>query len=150
MRAHPFIRLMIMNYIYKRNEMTGYEFIKFCRSNGIMASSGTVYPNLKALEEEGIIEFRQDGKRKIYILTKEGRSSIVQTIDVSIPDMIKDAFFKNISLASNMNWGDVEDLNLLLSNVDIIRNYIALHLQSLTGETETKKKRKVNSNEVKK
>jgi len=57
----------------------GYELIKQleARSGGLYrASAGTVYPTLQLLEDEGLVASEtRDGKR-VYRLTKEGRSEL--------------------------------------------------------------------------
>ena len=61
MSRHPFIKVMLINYLINNEELVGYEFIKYCRDIGILASSGTVYPHLKTLTENEIISFREEG-----------------------------------------------------------------------------------------
>lgn len=54
-------------------EISGYDFIKYCRDHGVEVSSGSVYPHLKALLNEKIITFRVEGRKKIYFFTEEGK-----------------------------------------------------------------------------
>ena len=76
MNRYPFIKVIIINCLLEQDGLTGYDIIKYCRGNGIPASSGTVYPHLKAMEDAGIIAFREEGRRKVYYLTEAGRAEM--------------------------------------------------------------------------
>ncbi len=43
------------------------------KRKGECPKSGTIYPALKNLKENGLIKGKRDGKEIVYVLTKEGR-----------------------------------------------------------------------------
>lgn len=57
----------------------GYELMKRLeeRSGGLYrASAGTVYPVLQQLEDEGLVQVRADGGKKVYEITETGRDEL--------------------------------------------------------------------------
>jgi DNA-binding PadR family transcriptional regulator len=77
------VRLAILSLL-EDGPTHGYELIKQleARSGGLYrASAGTVYPTLQLLEDEGLVASEtQDGKR-VYRLTKEGKSELEDEAD---------------------------------------------------------------------
>lgn len=77
------LELAILNDIRNRR-MYGYEIEKkFCKSQGLLLSEGTIYSILQRLRRQRLVKFTQtkspDGpKRKYYDLTKTGRDTLVQ------------------------------------------------------------------------
>lgn len=128
MPRYPFMKVMILNYLLHRDEFTGYDFIKYCRERGISASSGTVYPQLKDLTAQGLLYCQKKNHKKFYSLTDVGKERITETALMHIPDMVKNLFFRNISLAAQMDWSQVEDVQRLLRSVrktgDVLQEYI--------------------------
>jgi DNA-binding PadR family transcriptional regulator len=51
----------------------GYDLIRAVREKGWGAGAGSVYPLLAALEAAGLIAGREEGDRRIYELTEQGR-----------------------------------------------------------------------------
>jgi DNA-binding PadR family transcriptional regulator len=51
----------------------GYDMIREFRSKGWGGGGGSIYPILATLEEEGLIAGREEGDRRIYEVTEEGR-----------------------------------------------------------------------------
>ena len=72
------LRLLILG-ILNKNEMTGYDVIKlFHKKFRLRVSPGTMYPLLFSIKKEGLIEIKTDEndlKRKVYLLTGEGRKA---------------------------------------------------------------------------
>lgn len=68
------MRLLILN-VLREGPMHGYEIIKKIESKfmGLYTPSpGAVYPNLRCLKKEGLVEsYREDG-RKVYRITDRG------------------------------------------------------------------------------
>lgn len=128
MSRPAFMKVMIFSYLMKNQELTGYDFIKFCRENGIPASSGNVYPHLKALEEAGFIDFKEEGKKKIYSLTKKGEKKLAQSPLTTVPEFMRDRFLRTMNLAVSLDWQNAEELEKLLANVKenktSLENYI--------------------------
>ena len=132
MNRYPFIKVVIINCLLKQDGLTGYDMIKFCRGNGIPASSGTVYPHLKALEDAGIIEYREDGRRKLYKLTPAGREEMETSALANAPEFLKNTYFKSLWLASRLNWSSREEIKMLIDNVDEIKRYLTDYMEQLS------------------
>jgi PadR family transcriptional regulator len=77
------LELAILNDIRQRG-MYGYEIErKFCRSQGLLLSEGTVYSILRRLRQQRLIKTTEakspEGpKRKYYDLTETGRETLAQ------------------------------------------------------------------------
>lgn len=136
MNRYPFIKSMILNYLMTNNEVTGYEFITFCKKRGIPVSSGTVYPHLKDLTSQNILTFKEQNQKKIYSLTEQGRAKIEETSLGSIPEMVKQFFFRNISQAAHMDWQRIEDVERLLFGVQQTENYLKGYIKELKEKRE--------------
>jgi DNA-binding PadR family transcriptional regulator len=132
MNRYPFIKIMIINCLLKSDGLTGYDIIKFCRDGGIPASSGTVYPHLKSLMDAGYIACEEDGRRKLYRLTPEGRKEMESSGLATAPEFLKNSYFKSILLASNMDWMNKSDVQKLIDNVEEIKKYLTEYMEQLT------------------
>jgi DNA-binding PadR family transcriptional regulator len=69
------VRLAVLSLISEEPKH-GYQLMKelAVRLGSLYrASSGTVYPVLKQLETEGLVEYRLENGRKMYRLTRDGR-----------------------------------------------------------------------------
>lgn len=63
---------MILEY----NELHGYKIMNLIsEKTGFDVSPGSIYPILKSLEDKGYLEMSKEGRRKIYKVTKKGRSA---------------------------------------------------------------------------
>jgi len=51
----------------------GYDLIRAVREKGWGGGAGSVYPLLSALEAAGLIAGREEGERRIYEITEQGR-----------------------------------------------------------------------------
>lgn len=51
----------------------GYDLIRAVRERGWGAGAGSVYPLLAALESAGLIAGREEGDRRVYDITEQGR-----------------------------------------------------------------------------
>jgi DNA-binding PadR family transcriptional regulator len=51
----------------------GYDLIRAVREKGWGGGAGSVYPILSALEAAGLIAGREEGERRIYEITEQGR-----------------------------------------------------------------------------
>lgn len=68
----------LLLHLLQEKPMHGYEIISTLeeRSHGLWRPSpGSVYPTLQMLEEEGLLRSTEEGGRKIYCLTKEGKEA---------------------------------------------------------------------------
>jgi DNA-binding PadR family transcriptional regulator len=131
MNRYPFVKVIIINCLLEQDGLTGYDIIKYCRGNGIPASSGTVYPHLKAMEETGIIACREEGRRKVYYLTEAGRSEMESTALGKAPEFLKNTYFKSIWLAATLDWTKKDEVKVLVDNVDEIKRYLMDYMDKL-------------------
>jgi DNA-binding PadR family transcriptional regulator len=63
--------------LLKEQDMHGYQIIQELseRSNGAWTPSpGSIYPTLSALEDQGLVTSREEGGKRIFSLTDEGRA----------------------------------------------------------------------------
>ena len=70
------LRSLVLTML-SRKSMTGMEIMRELErlSMGLWRPSpGTIYPLLKALEREGLVVRKDEGGRKVYELTSEGRA----------------------------------------------------------------------------
>lgn len=77
MSKFPFLKMVLLNFLAQRGEITGYDFLKYSKERGIPASPGTVYPQLYDLLENGVLSRRTEGRKKFYRLTEEGKKIMV-------------------------------------------------------------------------
>jgi len=76
--AHGQMRLYLLALL-DEGPRHGYEIIRALeeRFNGLYSpSTGTVYPRLAKLEEEGLVERTDDGRKATYRITDAGRSEV--------------------------------------------------------------------------
>lgn len=62
-------------WLFSKKNMTGYELIKLCRQEYLyIATPSRVYPTLKKMEREGLIEVKEKDRRgrKFYEITRKG------------------------------------------------------------------------------
>jgi DNA-binding PadR family transcriptional regulator len=71
------VRAAILDLLASGQPRNGYQLIQEIaeRTSGIWRpSAGSVYPALQQLEDEGLISPEGEGRRRLYVLTDEGRS----------------------------------------------------------------------------
>jgi len=79
----------------QKEPMTGYDIITLIFENfGFLPSSGSIYSTLYALEREGLIKGRWNGKKRLYTLTENGEKvvKIALALSDSIENMILSVF----------------------------------------------------------
>ena len=59
--------------ILEQGERHGYDFINWFRDGGWAPGAGSIYPLLATLEEDGLIEGRDENGKRIYRITENGR-----------------------------------------------------------------------------
>ena len=71
------MKAMLKLFILKQiadSPSTGYSIIKKCEEIlGYKPSAGSVYPLLKSMEKDGIINSRREGRKIIYSLSSKGK-----------------------------------------------------------------------------
>jgi len=70
-KAH--IKLIALEEL-KRRRLSGYDLMRILGEVGKKPSPGYIYPLLNTLEEKGFISMKEEGRKKIYFITKEGKS----------------------------------------------------------------------------
>jgi len=81
--AHGQLRLYLLALL-NEGPRHGYEVIQDLeqRFNGLYSpSAGTVYPRLAKLEEEGLVERSDEGRKAVYRITETGRAEVRQRQD---------------------------------------------------------------------
>ena len=97
--AHGQLRLYLLALL-NEGPRHGYEVIQDLehRFNGLYSpSAGTVYPRLAKLEEEGLVERSEEGRKAVYRITEAGRrevrarqedlSSLESDLDLSVREL---------------------------------------------------------------
>ena len=89
--AHGQMRLYLLALL-NEGPRHGYEVIQSLeeRFNGLYSpSAGTVYPRLAKLEEEGLVERTEDGRKATYRITDAGRSEVAAR-ELDLADLQQD------------------------------------------------------------
>ena len=89
--AHGQLRLYLLALL-NEGPRHGYEVIRALeeRFNGLYSpSAGTVYPRLAKLEEEGLVERTDDGRKATYRITDAGRSEVAAR-ELDLADLQQD------------------------------------------------------------
>jgi len=89
--AHGQMRLYLLALL-NEGPRHGYEVIQSLeeRFNGLYSpSAGTVYPRLAKLEEEGLVERVEDGRKGTYRITDAGRSEVAAR-ELDLADLQQD------------------------------------------------------------
>ena len=89
--AHGQLRLYLLALL-DEGPRHGYEVIRALeeRFNGLYSpSAGTVYPRLAKLEEEGLVERSDEGRKATYSITERGRAE-VRARAVDLADLQQD------------------------------------------------------------
>jgi DNA-binding PadR family transcriptional regulator len=89
--AHGQLRLYLLALL-NEGPRHGYEVIRALeeRFNGLYSpSAGTVYPRLAKLEEEGLVERTDDGRKATYAITDAGRSEVAAR-ELDLADLQQD------------------------------------------------------------
>ena len=72
------LRMLVLKHL-SQGPRAGYRLIKEIEeATGWRPSYGSVYPLLSTLLKEGLVTAREEGKRKIYSLTKRGKDSFAE------------------------------------------------------------------------
>lgn len=74
--AEGFLKIVVLKHL-SEEPMTGYSLmnaIKDC--SGKKPSSGSIYPILAELNEEGSITCKEEGRKKTYTITAKGKKSV--------------------------------------------------------------------------
>lgn len=71
-----YLRMVVISEL-ARSPMSGYALMrKIEKGTGCYRpSAGSIYPLLSHLKKEGIVDYRQQSKQKVYFLTAKGRKS---------------------------------------------------------------------------
>jgi len=112
--AHGQLRLYLLALL-EEGPRHGYEIIRALeeRFNGLYSpSAGTVYPRLAKLEEEGLVERSEEGRKATYRITEAGRAE-VRARQLDLADLQQDLDHSVRELAQEVRarvHGSAEDL----------------------------------------
>ena len=143
-------RNTILKFLEKNEEMTGYDLLRYCRENQISISPGSVYPQLKKMADDGLINSRNQGRKKIYSLTEKGIDEITsiresgndvfQTVGKlrlvincdcdSVPGEFKYGMREMLESLGDMNWDDIDTLKCFLGKLECVRNSIKKYIEN--------------------
>ena len=75
-----FLDVIILDRVESTPYINGYAIIEYVfRKFNILVSSGVVYSTLYAMEREGLIAGRWNGRKRVYRITPEGKK-VIKTI----------------------------------------------------------------------
>jgi DNA-binding PadR family transcriptional regulator len=112
--AHGQLRLYLLALL-NEGPRHGYEVIRALeeRFNGLYSpSAGTVYPRLAKLEEEGLVQRTEEGRKATYQITEAGRQE-VSARELDLADLQQDLDHSVRELAQQVRQrvhGNAEDL----------------------------------------
>src|SRR5687767_15181430 len=80
--GHGELHLVLLALLSQRS-MHGYELMGELarRIRRYRPSPGSIYPAMQSLETEGLIVARDDGDRRVYELTADGRAALFRRAD---------------------------------------------------------------------
>lgn len=80
---------LVMLAELRNGSMSGYDAIGHIHDKlGVLISSGTIYSHLYALERDGLIEGKNDLKKRVYVITEKGENAL-ETISKTNSDFLK-------------------------------------------------------------
>ena len=84
------LKIFVLKQLMEK-EMSGYDVMKRCEETlGYKPSPGTIYPLLKSMERNGIVEGRRDGRRIVYKLSPKGRKFMKEIMEA------KEEFYRKL------------------------------------------------------
>jgi len=108
------LKFVILRLVSEK-PMHGYEVMQALEEESrgcYKASPGSVYPTLQMLEDEGYVRSREDGGKKVYEITEEGRKYLEEHGDVV------DEIFDRIGSFTDRFWGkETRDLSAAFSRL---------------------------------
>jgi DNA-binding PadR family transcriptional regulator len=117
--AHGQLRLYLLALL-NEGPRHGYEVIRALeeRFNGLYSpSAGTVYPRLAKLEEEGLVQRTEEGRKATYQITEAGRQEVTAR-ELDLADLQQDLDHSVRELAQQVRQrvhGNSEDLRAELT-----------------------------------
>lgn len=95
-KVDSFIKLHTLISLNK-NERNGYELMKELESKlGRDISASHIYPFLKDLNKKNYVEYRKDGREKIYTLTRPGKKFVNETL-LKFHEVIQESLARKIT-----------------------------------------------------
>ena len=133
------IRHLILGLL-SQQPMSGYDIKRFLKSLSWLVDSpsfGSIYPTLRALQEDGLVtmeEVLRQGKqpRKIHTITEAGRQALREWVDQpSSPDVSLKTFLMRLVLAGSFSHTG------LIVHLQQRRSQIGVHYATLKQIMET-------------
>ena len=156
---------LIILWELSENSLSGYDIIKKMKGKGMKAPSpGSLYPILHDLHNEKLLSVNEEGKKKIYSLTKKGKLFLKKMNDLhskSVSEMMSQlgriAKGDELGYYERMNKISEEYRKEMFSDMDVLgplqdiiitvyetkNNEIRKEMRKIISETTIKIKRKV-------
>jgi DNA-binding PadR family transcriptional regulator len=125
----------------------GYELIKLIEektSGWYSPSPGVVYPTLTFLEEAGYVTAENEGAKKRYTITEEGRAYLEENRDIADMVLERLAAIGEKLARRRRAWGGSQDEEqqtvpqLVSAAIENLRAVVAKRLEGQNGEAETR------------
>jgi len=80
---NDFMDFVILSMLHcDGGQIGGYDVVKYMHKRfRFLPSAGSVYSHLYALEREGLLKGRHNGKKRVYTLTQEGKEKAKMIIN---------------------------------------------------------------------
>jgi DNA-binding PadR family transcriptional regulator len=78
----PLVRVLLLALLHKYPESSGYDMMKTITeftNNALELSSGTIYSELRRLEQQGLLESKREStgrRRRAYLVTQKGTEEL--------------------------------------------------------------------------
>jgi len=120
---------MWMLKITSEKEVSGYEIIKRVNKlTGKKPSTGSVYPLLKLMQNEGWIIGAEAPRKTLYRITEEGKKVL------KAHDSLKNDYAQKISRSFSLAHDTFEDLHLVLIHNENLVNPLITEVSKLLAE----------------
>lgn len=94
-----FMDLLVLSILnHDGSEISGYDLIEYFHSKfGLLIGPGTVYSCMHAMEREDLLKGRNNGKKRVYTLSKHGRemAKTIQKADDIVLKSMSNLLLKN-------------------------------------------------------
>lgn len=99
-------------FILSKGDLNSYQLSKILSTSDRRMSSGTLFPILKDLENEGFIFMRIEGGKKLYSLTEKGKQYVdtLENLRETFRSKMMESYLRN-----HIVFYDRDDYSILLS-----------------------------------
>ena len=132
-RGH--LRILVLKGL-EEGEKSGYGLMKYIEEKiGSKPSSGSIYPVMDALKEKGLVKVKEEGRRKIYCLTTQGKK-VVKKAEEQKEDLMKrfSEGFKMMTTLTGEKTGPFDEMMKAMHKGEIPFKQMGLELAKLRQE----------------